>query len=82
MCLDEGDGPEEGSRTEDSEPIPSPSHAWAPGCVPVVNPTPPPHPISKEVLLVCLSCKYSLQISTERLRVSMTTVYICLYICF
>ncbi|KAE8292304.1 putative protein C2orf81-like protein [Larimichthys crocea] len=51
MCLDEGDGPEEGSRTEDSEPIPSPSHAWAPGCVPVVNPTPPPHPISKEVLL-------------------------------
>ncbi|TKS78851.1 hypothetical protein D9C73_012322 [Collichthys lucidus] len=49
MCLDEGDRPEEGSRTEDSEPTPSPSHAWAPGCVPVVNPTPPPHPISKEV---------------------------------
>ncbi|XP_031592045.1 uncharacterized protein C2orf81 homolog isoform X1 [Oreochromis aureus] len=36
LCLDEAEGPGERSRTEDSEPVPPISDAWAQGCVPVL----------------------------------------------
>ncbi|XP_034025959.1 uncharacterized protein C2orf81 homolog [Thalassophryne amazonica] len=45
-------GPEEISKTEDSEPIPATPDAWAQGCVPVVNATPPPHPTHKQEITV------------------------------
>ncbi|XP_029916398.1 uncharacterized protein C2orf81 homolog isoform X2 [Myripristis murdjan] len=49
---DEGEGPKEASRTEDSEPLPAITDPWAEGCVPVINITPPSHPAPQQDVAV------------------------------
>lgn len=76
--LDEGDGSEEASRTEDSEPLPIAPDSCAPGCLPVVYVF--TRPGSQQVLLIRFNCKYFLQISREWSGI--LTKAVALYICF
>ncbi|XP_047448025.1 uncharacterized protein C2orf81 homolog [Mugil cephalus] len=43
------EGPEDLSKTEDSEPTPAAPDAWAQGCVPVVKASPRPHSTSQKL---------------------------------
>uniref|UniRef100_A0A3Q3WEP7 Uncharacterized protein n=1 Tax=Mola mola TaxID=94237 RepID=A0A3Q3WEP7_MOLML len=52
LCLDEGEGLEEASQTEDSEPMPTISDVWLQGCVPVVTATAQHQATSQQVFFL------------------------------